>query len=1075
MYDSSPKGPEIMSRSSVSDCPRHVILAARGALCTILIAATAIHFANRRTTGAPPPENPHIRALGERFYGHFKAKEWVAADPVGTELLQALEKDIATPPLTYAVTVVMMAKVYQSQGTPGKDMLAEQLYARGLELYRRLTPPKLKARAEIALEYAMFKLLDGDYPRAQELMDEAIATGRDGYGPRDSAYAMILKMASFLQIMAGNQRRAIALSQEAVEIISQNNGDVFDYLNILGLAYQLHGELLEAENTNRRSLSILERSGRQQTADYATTLERQASIFSEMRDFDRAEQFLRRALALRKQIQGVNHSDYAGALKEIGDFYKRRQHYVEAARFYSEAAAIQRLDTNLPAILAHTLDNLGEVQSASHNYDGALATLTEAVSLFDKPSEVRNDCLLHLSKLYLRRGDVAQGEPLLQQALELKQRERGGDHAIYAAELGRVADLFCELNDHARAIPLYERAIAIEVRLGMHPAENAKLFARQARALWHVKQHEAAIAALEHGLQVAEVQRGSLGGDEVDRGRFLSGFQYMFEQMLEWRLARQEIDEAFKVHERGRARSLVDQMRVQGIDLISNLEPALAAEFERRETIANAEIASLERKLSALKGQAENQSNPGVDRGELESRIVAARESLVEVYREIRNASPAYRLAVSGDYRPIELSTLDRWVADKRGLLLEYAIGDASSTLFVMSGDGAPVVQQLILSAAQAEIIGVPPGPLTSSVLDALWLVGDQDLIGLLSDPHSADTATSRLALLYEILIPESVQRLLSGNDHQTLYIVPDGRLLALPFETLVVETGSRPKYLLDVGLSILYAPSSSILVNLAQRGEAAKLASPRSTKAAAEPARSQPVLTIGNPLYGREARPAEPNASLTALARYSVGDGDLRPLPYTAIESNWLAAVFQRSGIPVAALRGPLATENNVRANVAGRKILHFACHGLIDQKFGNFFGALALTPGNADSSPADDGFLTLAEIYALPLAGCEIAILSACQTNAGPQQRGEGLYGLSRGFLVAGARRVVASNWLVDDEAAASLISYYSGVIAQADNADEPVDYGAALQKAKRWVRSQEKWRSPYYWGTFVLVGPA
>jgi CHAT domain-containing protein len=83
-----------------------------------------------------------------------------------------------------------------------------------------------------------------------------------------------------------------------------------------------------------------------------------------------------------------------------------------------------------------------------------------------------------------------------------------------------------------------------------------------------------------------------------------------------------------------------------------------------------------------------------------------------------------------------------------------------------------------------------------------------------------------------------------------------------------------------------------------------------------------------------------------------------------------------------------------------------------------------LALTPGAEDTNPADDGFLTVAEIYQLDLKECELAILSACDTNCGPQQRGEGVWALSRGFLVAGSRRVVASNWLVDDGAAASLI---------------------------------------------------
>ena len=145
-----------------------------------------------------------------------------------------------------------------------------------------------------------------------------------------------------------------------------------------------------------------------------------------------------------------------------------------------------------------------------------------------------------------------------------------------------------------------------------------------------------------------------------------------------------------------------------------------------------------------------------------------------------------------------------------------------------------------------------------------------------------------------------------------------------------------------------------------------------------------------------------------------------------------------------------------------------------LVDQRHGNLFGALALTPGASEIDPADDGFLTLAELYELRLPGCELAILSACDTNYGPQQKGEGVLALSRGFLVAGARRVAASNWLVDDRAAASLISVFCSELARGESDSQGLDYAAALLKAKRWVSQQEPWRSPFFWGGFVLIGP-
>jgi len=205
---------------------------------------------------------------------------------------------------------------------------------------------------------------------------------------------------------------------------------------------------------------------------------------------------------------------------------------------------------------------------------------------------------------------------------------------------------------------------------------------------------------------------------------------------------------------------------------------------------------------------------------------------------------------------------------------------------------------------------------------------------------------------------------------------------------------------------------------------------------------------------------------------------GRLEPLPYSEWELSFVAQVFQGKGIEVARLKGKMATERNVRANVRGRRLVDLACHGLVDQRYGNLFGALALTPGPDGREGADDGYLTLAETYELDMSGCELAILSACRTNAGPEQRGEGVWALSRGFLASGARRVAATTWVLDDESTASLVSYFCSILARSEAKGQKPDYAGALQAAKRWLRSvqteQHDWTSPYYWAPMVLIGP-
>jgi CHAT domain-containing protein len=330
-------------------------------------------------------------------------------------------------------------------------------------------------------------------------------------------------------------------------------------------------------------------------------------------------------------------------------------------------------------------------------------------------------------------------------------------------------------------------------------------------------------------------------------------------------------------------------------------------------------------------------------------------------------------------------------------------------------------------------------------------------------EPAAQLAVQPKLAALWRILIPAAERSALTDGTCKRLIVVPDGSLALVPFEALVVEPGNEPKYLLDAGPPVVYAPSAAVLYNLSRR--------PAPTDSAPR------LLTVGDPAYPLPAQVATARGAATGPAtgsRYRTTGGGLARLPHSGTESTWVAEAFGKQGATTTRLAGQQATEGAVRSAVSGQRIVHLACHGMADQSHGNFFGALALAPGkNAASNPADDGFLTLPEIYELNLKDCELTILSACETNYGPEQQGEGVWALSRGFLVAGARRVVASNWLVDDEAAASLVSVFCDRIAK-DQKSGQADYAQALHAAKKWVRNQDKWKSPYYWGTFVLVGP-
>jgi CHAT domain-containing protein len=395
-------------------------------------------------------------------------------------------------------------------------------------------------------------------------------------------------------------------------------------------------------------------------------------------------------------------------------------------------------------------------------------------------------------------------------------------------------------------------------------------------------------------------------------------------------------------------------------------------------------------------------------------------------------------------------------------------IGFDQSFVFVVDGNDARAVK-LEISEDAAQAFGVEAGPLTSEKLRTALTIGDKSISELFKQAgsHTAKQGAAideRMALLWKLLIPAEAREGLTQDKYKRLVVVPDGPLVNLPFDALVVDRkAGESKYLLDVGPPIISGPSATLLYNLSNRVQLEK--GPGALT----------VLSVGDPTYATPS-PSNQNllAELTPRGRFSAYRGALSPLPYSGLEASWVAEQFNPVGLATKQLVKSAATEQAVRTNLAGRRIVHFACHGLADQTHGNLFGALAFTPGSTAQNSADDGFLTLAEIYGLNMQGCELAILSACETNLGPQQQGEGVFALSRGFLVAGARRVVASNWIVDDQSSASLVSVFCSLLAKQHKAGQPMDYAAALHEAKRWVRKQEKWKQPYYWGAFVLVGP-
>ena len=266
----------------------------------------------------------------------------------------------------------------------------------------------------------------------------------------------------------------------------------------------------------------------------------------------------------------------------------------------------------------------------------------------------------------------------------------------------------------------------------------------------------------------------------------------------------------------------------------------------------------------------------------------------------------------------------------------------------------------------------------------------------------------------------------------------------------------------------------------------ASALSALRNVRSRREPAQGS-VAIFADPVFdGKDDRvrlageavshgpPAEGSASFDNVAGMALtrsakevgltrGEG-FRRLPFSLEEAESIYSMANGKGA-MKALGFRANKPTALSAEMKQYRIIHFATHGILNSEHPELSG-LVLSLVDARGAP-QNGFVRLFDIYNMDL-NAELVVLSGCQTGLGKQMRGEGLIGLTRGFMYAGAARVIASLWRVDDAATAELMKkFYEGVLTRGE---QPAP---ALRRAQTWMRRQKLWSSPYYWAGFVLQG--
>ncbi|NEO86897.1 MAG: CHAT domain-containing protein [Spirulina sp. SIO3F2] len=405
-------------------------------------------------------------------------------------------------------------------------------------------------------------------------------------------------------------------------------------------------------------------------------------------------------------------------------------------------------------------------------------------------------------------------------------------------------------------------------------------------------------------------------------------------------------------------------------------------------------------------------------------------QNLEGVQAQIRNTSPRYAALTQPE--PLSLDTIQQELDDQT-IVLEYQLGEQQSYLWLITHQ---TVESYVL----------PPRAEIEAAI--------RDLRRGIQQHRELVTTVQTVS---DMLLGPVAQRL----QGQRLVIVPQGAVAYVPFATLI--NPQNPELVpLVVDHELVTLPSVSTLAVLREQTADREIA-PKELAIVSDPVfnRTDPRLKAISP-KSEDTSLSLYSAQITSAAR-SAGLNWQR-LPYTQVEADAIASLisseqkFQANGLNA-------SFDTLTQQDLTDYQVLHFATHGLLNSEDPRL-SALVLSFFSTEGQH-QDGYLRLHEIYNLELAA-ELVVLSACETGIGKEVRGEGVMGLTRGFMYAGAERVVVSLWAVDDQGTAELMQQFYQHLWQ-----QELTPAAALRAAQLDMWRSQGWDAPYYWAGFTLQG--
>lgn len=938
-----------------------------------------------------------------------KAKQWKESDDEYRSAIQS-----AADPVVAALLMQSWGKSYQQRNDWTS---AERCFQLSITKVEKLSDSELILALSLN-SLGNLSARHGVFDKAEQYYRQALDI-REKLAPGSLVVASIVNNLGNIASERGDLEEGRRYLREALDIkerLTPESLAVSGSLNNLGIIAERMGHLAEAEEYYRKALRIQERVA-PESFDISISLDNLAAVASERGDFAKADAYDCKALEIRERITSES-LDVSAILTNLGGDAWRQGNLAEAEKYSNRA--LQIIEKLAPESLdaATTLHNLGLVE--------------------------------------WNKGNLEKAEQYCFRALKIQEKV-APESLHFAQTMDSLGYLMWKAGDTKKAERYYRHALAIREKLAPGSKWHAESLAGIASVLQDEERLEDAARYYTRAADALESQTAHLGGSDELRSTFRANHLDIYQRFIELLVLQNQPNRALEILERSRARTLLEILSAAHLDIHHGADPSL---LKQEQSLKELLSAKSQRRLQLL-GDKNKEKQVAAFTQEIED----LKKQYQDVEERLRLTSPAY--AALTQPQPLTASEIQQ-LLDSDTLLLEYSLGDERSYLFAVTRESIAVHD--LPKRAEIEKLATEVRKL---------LVAPRAPQAVLVEMRKRYTRAAA-ALSHAILGPVTAQ--LPGK---RLLIVADGALEYIPFAVLPGSASSavRSGAPLIVEHEIVSLPSASVLQTLRQQAANRKPA-PKTVAVLADPvfSRTDARLTLHStrprasirPIHAQQKEndkvfseapfmPEDLTRSATEMGILGRG-ADLPRLRFSRVEAEAILELTP-SERSLAALDFQANRELATSPQLAQYRVVHFATHGLLNNQHPELSG-LVLSLVDEHGKP-QDGFLELQDIYNLDLP-VDLIVLSACESGLGKEIQGEGLIGLTRGFMYAGASRVVASLWNVSDVATAALMKrFYLGM------EKDGLTPAAALRQAQMWMRRQPEWKFPYYWGAFQLQG--